>query len=561
MSEVVEIKNLSISFASDIGEVSAVHDINFNVGSKEIVAIVGESGSGKTVTSQSILAMLPSSATVKGVIVLSNQEGTVHKSILDLDAHELQRVRGAGAAMVFQEPSSVLNPVYTVGWQIAEALRAHGNFSKTEIKQKVIEIMKKVGIHDAENRYNYYPHEFSGGQKQRIVIAMALVLEPELIIADEPTTALDVTVQAEILELLRLIRDEFSKSVLLITHNMGVVADLADKVVVMSKGKVVETGDVNKIFYHPEVPYTQELMAAIPRINSVVEKGKPPDYSTEPLIKVSNFSVTYPGSLGKPPFYAVKNIDFRIYKDEVLGLVGESGSGKTTTGRALVGLTPISGGEIDILGLKLKKGNKNKEYKKIREKIGFVFQDPATSFNPLMTIGQCIAEPLLTFNRYPSYNDAKKHIAELLDQVDLSADYASRFPHELSGGQRQRAGFARALALEPELLIADEPTSALDVKVQAKVLNVFRELQEAYGFACLFITHDLAVVHELADRIMVMQNGELLETGTSDEVIKNPQHNYTKRLIASLPIPDPRAQKEHRELLKRLREAEEKENT
>lgn len=400
---------------------------------------------------------------------------------------------------------------------------------KKELRAKSVDILKKVGIPDAETRIDYYPHQFSGGQKQRIVIAMALVLNPGLILADEPTTALDVTVQAEILDLLRLARDEFGASVLIITHNMGVIADIADEVVVMYRGHVVEQGSVEQIFYSPKDDYTKRLLAAVPRIGQklvvrdeqgkVIERSK--DWHDQPIaVEAKGLTITYPGHLTQPDFKAVNGIDFTIHRSEVLGLVGESGSGKSTTGRAIAGLQKVSGGSLNVLGVEMN-GVKERQFKPKRADIGFVFQDPGSSFNPLMTIAENVAEPLIVHKKYSSVSEASDYVGDLLEMVQLPRAYMNRFPHELSGGQRQRASLARALALKPSLLIADEPTSALDVSVQAKVLELFKKLQAEIGFACLFITHDLAVVDMLADRIMVMHKGEIVEHGDADQVMNN----------------------------------------
>ena len=462
--------------------------------------------------------------------------------------------------MVFQEPNSVLNPVYTIGWQIEEGLRAHGMKDKKELRAKAIDILKKVGIPNAETRVDYYPHQFSGGQKQRIVIAMALVLNPGLILADEPTTALDVTVQTEILDLLRLARDEFDASVLIITHNMGVIADIADEVVVMYRGHVVEQGGVEQIFYSPQDDYTKRLLGAVPRIGQklivrdgngkVIEREK--DWREQPVaVEAKGLTITYPGHLMQPDFKAVDGIDFTIHRSEVLGLVGESGSGKSTTGRAIAGLQKVSGGSLNVLGIEMN-GVKERDFKPKRADIGFVFQDPGSSFNPLMTIAENVAEPLIVHGKYSSVADARHYVGDLLEMVQLPRAYMNRFPHELSGGQRQRASLARALALKPSLLIADEPTSALDVSVQAKVLELFKKLQVEIGFACLFITHDLAVVDMLADRIMVMHKGKIVEHGDADQIMQHPQNPYTQKLLASLPVPDPREQRRHREHLHEL---------
>ncbi|WP_411701071.1 dipeptide ABC transporter ATP-binding protein, partial [Conyzicola sp.] len=445
-------------------------------------------------------------------------------------------------------------------WQIAEGLRAHGKYTKKQARAKAIEILGKVGIPDPENRVDYYPHQFSGGQKQRVVIAMALVLEPGLIVADEPTTALDVTVQAEILDLLRRVRDEFGTAILLITHNMGVVADLADRVVVMYQGDVVEEATAVELFARPQDPYTQKLLASVPRLGSGAARAaaraeERTASAAAPVVVAKDLVIEYPGRLGLSGFRAVDRVSFSISPGEVLGLVGESGSGKTTIGRAIGGLTRITGGSLQVLGHEML-GIKERTFKPVRSDIGFVFQDPASSFNPLLTIAQAVAEPLVVHKRAGDAAAARTRVDELLEAVQLPKSFGDRFPHELSGGQRQRASLARSLALEPTLLIADEPTSALDVSVQARVLELFAELQKEFGFAALFISHDLAVVDMLADRIAVLYRGELVEEGPGSEVLGSPQHPYTQRLLASLPVPDPAEQAQRREALRVLKAAD-----
>ncbi|WP_167199828.1 dipeptide ABC transporter ATP-binding protein [Brevibacterium pigmentatum] len=590
---ILDVDGLDVTFSTDGGDVHAVKDVSLSVSPGEVLAIVGESGSGKTVTARSILGLLPETAQRSGAIVISGQ------NVLSVSADELRAMRGRDVAMVFQEPSTALNPVYTVGWQIAEGLRAHDRkASKASLKARVVTAMQQVGIPDAESRFDYYPHQFSGGQKQRIVIAMALALGAKLIVADEPTTALDVTVQAEILDLLRELRDETGTAIVLITHNMGVVADLADRVAVMLRGDLVEVSSVEQLFNDPQEQYTRELLAAVPRIGSTVAgsrkaaaaEAEPQSGATagdpsstgetsdgagsrrtdsagetsvgtasakerdarESIVTARDLDIVYPGGIGKSDFHAVKKVSFDIKAGEVYGLVGESGSGKTTIGRAIAGLTRASGGSLAVLGHEMV-GFKERAFSKIRRRIGFVFQDPAASFNPHLTIGECIAEPFAIHRREMSPSDRSQRVLELLDSVQLPKAYAARYPHELSGGQRQRASLARGLALDPELLIADEPTSALDVSVQAKVLELFVELQNRFDFAALFISHDLAVVDMLSDRIGVLFHGELLEEGTGEQVLGSPDNDYTKRLIASLPVPDPKEQAERRELARTLR--------
>ncbi|PAK96991.1 ABC transporter ATP-binding protein [Brevibacterium casei] len=588
----LDVDHLDVTFSTDAGDVHAVKDVSLAVRPGEVLAIVGESGSGKTVTARSILGLLPETAQRSGAVVLSGSD------VLAVSAEELREMRGSDVAMVFQEPSTALNPVFTVGWQIAEGLRAHHRkASRAELKAKVVAAMEQVGIPDAEHRFDYYPHQFSGGQKQRIVIAMALALGAKLIVADEPTTALDVTVQAEILDLLRELRDETGTAIVLITHNMGVVADLADRVAVMYRGDLIEVSPVKTLFSDPKEQYTRDLLAAVPKLGSTVvgsrkaaaaadratavdrEPGPAVDRDTaraagtesvatasagEPertaasardsVVVANGLDIVYPGGLGRPDFHAVKSVSFEIRAGEVYGLVGESGSGKTTIGRAIAGLTRASGGSLSVLGHEMV-GFRERSFRSIRKRIGFVFQDPAASFNPHLTIGECIAEPFAIHRSELSVRDRGARVLELLDSVQLPADYAGRYPHELSGGQRQRASLARGLALDPELLIADEPTSALDVSVQAKVLELFVELQNRFDFAALFISHDLAVVDMLSDRIGVLYHGRLLEEGTGEQVLGSPSNDYTKRLIASLPVPDPVEQAQRREAARQLRAA------
>ncbi|GII99992.1 peptide/nickel transport system ATP-binding protein [Sediminihabitans luteus] len=555
----VRIRDLAVSFATDAGAVRAVDGVDLTVRPGEVLAVVGESGSGKTVTAKTILGLLPENATARGAVVLANKAGTAEHDVVSLSASQLRRVRGTDVAMVFQEPSAALNPVYTVGWQIAEGLRAHGKVSKAEGRRRAIEILGRVGIPDPDERVDHYPHQFSGGQKQRIIIAMALVLDPGLIVADEPTTALDVTVQAEILDLLRRVRDEFGTAIVLITHNMGVVADLADTVAVMYQGKVVEQAPVGELFAAPQDDYTRRLLGSVPRIGEARARtaeraaARPAGWAeAEPVVAARGLEITYPGRFRTPGFRAVQGVDLTIRPGEVLGLVGESGSGKSTIGRAIAGLTKVTGGSLQVLGTEMH-GVRPRELRPVRPRIGFVFQDPASSFNPLLTIADCVAEPLVVHGRARDVGAARARVDELLEAVQLPRAYGDRFPHELSGGQRQRVSLARALALDPELLVADEPTSALDVSVQARVLDLFAELQAELGFACLFISHDLAVVDLLADRIAVLYRGRLVEEGTGEQVLGSPSDPYTQRLLASLPVPDPVAQAARRVELERLR--------
>ncbi|MCH4167972.1 MAG: ABC transporter ATP-binding protein [Streptococcaceae bacterium] len=563
-NDVARIENLRVRFSTDNGDFDAVQDTSLTIAEGEILALVGESGSGKSVTSKTLLQMLPDSSIEAGTVLLKTSEKGL-EDVHSLSPNELREIRGTSAAMVFQEPATALNPVYKIGWQIAEGIRAHSqlfegkSLDKGEARKRAIDILRKVGIPDPETRVDYYPHQFSGGQKQRIVIAQALVLGAKLIIADEPTTALDVTVQAEILELLKSIRDEFNTSILLITHNMGVVADMADRVIVMNQGRIVESADVYELFENPKDDYTKKLLAAVPKIDNLTRRSNTrkvplmvdPAIDAKPeevVIEAKNISVVYPGQGASKEFIAVDNVSFEIRKGEVMGLVGESGSGKSTIGRSIMGLSPFEG-DLKVYGKVLSELN-SKERRTLRQRIGYVFQDPYGSFNPLLTLGEAIAEPMIVAgpNHISGFGvknlkAAMPRVEALLEMVKLPKAFANRFPHELSGGQRQRVGIARALALEPEFIIADEPTSALDVSVQAEVLKLFLDLQDQLQFSCLFISHDLAVIDMVSDYISVLYHGQIVEKGTGEQILTNPQNDYTKKLLASLPVPDPREQR------------------
>lgn len=537
-TNVIAIEDLHIHIPTPDALIRAVDGISLSVSPGEVAAIVGESGSGKTLTARSMLGFYPPGAKVEGSIRVCGKE------IRNLSQLELRPIRGRDVAMVFQEPSAALNPVFPVGWQIAEGLRAHGISDPAELRTRTIQILQDVGIPDPASRLNHYPHQFSGGQKQRIVIAMAIALRPAVIVADEPTTALDVTVQAEILDLLRYCRDELHTAIVLITHNIGIVADLADRVIVMRHGKIVEETGVHSLFSQPQHDYTKQLLAAVPRLGSPVgvKQEVPSVPASQAVVTVRDMDVSY-GS-GAPA--VVKKVSFDIYPGEVLGLVGESGSGKSTIAKALVGLAPISGGEVKLFGTDLRDASASK-VRALRKRVGFVFQDPVTSFNQHFLVAECIAEPIRVHGALTSELDIQRRVRELLEQVQLPASYATRFPHELSGGQRQRVGLARALALNPELIIADEPTSALDVSVQAKVLELFAHLQESIGFSALFISHDLAVVEQIANRVGVLNRGEIVEIGEARTILHQPSMEYTKALISSVPVPDPVLQAERRE--------------
>ncbi|MFF1904406.1 dipeptide ABC transporter ATP-binding protein [Kitasatospora sp. NPDC058218] len=557
MTDLLRIEDLHISFGTDGGRAPAVRGVSLSVAPGEVLALVGESGSGKTVTAKSVLGLLPATASTGGRVLLGDGLAEPVEDVLTASPARLRALRGTHAAMVFQEPSTALNPVFTIGWQLAEGLRAHGGGSRAQRRARAIEMLGKVGIPEPAVRVDHYPHQLSGGQKQRAVIAMALALGTRLIVADEPTTALDVTVQAEILELLHRCRTDFGTAVLLITHNMGVVADLADRVAVMREGRIVEQAPVRTLFAAPAHPYTRELLAAVPAFTTAVvppvpppvppSDGRPAEAAVEPVVRASGLTVEYPARLGGKAFRAVDGVSFEIRPGEVLGLVGESGSGKSTIGRAVAGLVGVGSGELDVLGEPLAARGRLRRARRSTAgsragQIGFVFQDPATSFNPLLTIGECVGEPLTVHRRDLGARAIRAEVESLLESVRLPRGHADRHPHELSGGERQRAGLARALALHPRLVIADEPTSALDVSVQAKVLELFVRLQRERGFAALFISHDLAVVQQVADRVAVLRHGRIVESGSAAQVLGAPRADYTQRLIAALPVPDPTRQ-------------------
>ncbi|HEX6345846.1 ABC transporter ATP-binding protein [Umezawaea sp.] len=551
-SPLLRLEDVSVAF-----DAPAASEVSYSLAAGEVLAVVGESGSGKTVTAMSLLGLLPGSATVTGRALLAGRD------LFTLSAGELRAVRGGEIGMVFQEPMTALNPVFRVGDQLDEVVRAHGGRTAAQAKQRTGELLSLVGLPSTARRK--YPHELSGGQSQRVVIAMAVANEPSLLIADEPTTALDVTVQAEILELLRDLRGRLDAAILLITHDMGVVADLADRVVVMHDGRVVEQGPVADVFGAPEHEYTRSLLAAVVSLSTpppsdppaavevspgVVARGAhvavtsgelstPDEPGDDPVLALTGLSVTY----GR--FRAVDGVGLHVGRGEVLGLVGESGSGKSSIAGAVTGLVGASGGVISLAGQDLAR-LRGRALKQARGRIGMVFQDPASSLNPRATIARSIASPLLLHGSLRGDALARR-VDELLDAVRLSPSLRERYPHELSGGQRQRVGIARAIALDPELLIADEPTSALDVSVQARVLDLFRSLQAELRFACLFISHDLAVVERLADRVAVLYRGRVVETGPAHDVLTEPLHPYTRRLLAAAPVADPVRQRERRE--------------
>ena len=542
MSEpVLKVKDFTVEFWVDGTWYPAAVDMNFEVNPGQVLAIVGESGSGKSTTAMGLMSLLATNARMYGSVKVKGQE------MLGAKGATLRKFRGKEVAYIFQEPMTALNPVYTIGFQIIETLRTHFDMGPKEARVRALELITMVEIPDPETSIDKYPHQLSGGQRQRAMIAQALACDPGLLVADEPTTALDVTVQAEVLDLMRSLKDRLNSAILLITHDMGVVADMADEILVMKDGLTVEHGSADQIFNRPAHPYTQQLLAAVPKLGTTARRALPYNEKAlpQPVLKLENVTVAYPKRGRIPEFVAAKNVSLEIYPGEILGLVGESGSGKTTIGRAAIGLIPIKEGKLEIVGKDISNA-KPKELSQIRRHTGIVFQDPASSLNPRLPIGESIGEPL--FLAGEAKGEALAHrIEDLLDQVELPRSYRNRYPHELSGGQRQRVGIARALALTPDLLIADEPTSALDVSVQARFLDLLQELQGKLNFACLFISHDLAVVDILAHRIAVMQNGELVEVGDRDQILLHPKSDYTRRLISAVPVPDPAEQRIRRE--------------
>ncbi|HWT32767.1 MAG TPA: ABC transporter ATP-binding protein [Microbacterium sp.] len=556
---VLSVDAITVAFTGGAGETSArtvVDGVGFDLHPGRVLALVGESGSGKSVTAMSILGLLPPTTEVSGSIRLQGEE------LVGASPATLRRIRGGVIGTIFQEPMNAFDPVYPIGWQIAEAITAHTRVPAARVTERVHDLLASVGLRDVARIARSHPHELSGGQLQRAMIAQAISCDPIAIIADEPTTALDVTVQAGILDLLRTLRDERGVGILLITHDMGVVADLADDVVVMRRGEVVQQADVTTLFRAPEAAYTRELLSAVPRLQRLGENaaradaaapdGVAPDAAVaDAAVRVRDVSIVYGASgWGRHSVRAVDEASFQIPAGETFGLVGESGSGKSTLGRALAGLVPVASGTVEVAGTDLAAASR-RALRRVRTRIGYVFQDPASSLNPRNAIGHSIAEPLRLHTPQGRAERAAR-VAELLDAVQLPASYAERYPHELSGGQRQRVAIARAVALSPALLIADEPTSALDVSVQARVLELLTSLQRDLGFACLFISHDLAVVQQVAHRVAVMHAGRIVESGPASALLTDPQDPYTRRLLAAAPVADPEEQAARRDAWRRL---------
>ncbi|WP_376711237.1 ABC transporter ATP-binding protein [Pseudochrobactrum lubricantis] len=556
---VLRVQNLTTSFLGEDGWRPVVKNISFDVGAGETVALVGESGSGKSVTSLSVMRLLqPDTSRIEGNILLAG------KDILQLSEQEMQKIRGNDVAMIFQEPMTSLNPLYTVGDQICEALLCHRNMSKAEAKAEALRLMEKVRIPSAASRFNEYPHRFSGGMRQRVMIAMALVTRPKLLIADEPTTALDVTIQGQILDLIKTLQEEEGTSVLFITHDMGVVAEIADRTVVMYHGDAVETGDTATIFRDAKHPYTRALLSAVPALGSMTGRARPLRFpvvdirtgtalppveaadtvaqDVPPVLDVKGLTTRFTihsGLFGKLAgrVHAVENVSFSLQPGETLSLVGESGCGKSTTGRSIMRLIEPQSGSVMVNGQDVM-AMAGHELQGLRRTMQMIFQDPYASLNPRMRVGASIAEPFLE-HKLGTKHQARERVADLLERVGLKADMASRFPHEFSGGQRQRICIARALALDPKLIVADESVSALDVSIKAQVINLLLDLQSSLNLSFLFISHDMAVVERLSHRVAVMYLGEIVEIGPRAAVFENPQHPYTKKLMAAVPVPDP----------------------
>ena len=569
MQPLLRINHLSIDFVSESGTTSALKNISLSVDRGEMFAIVGESGSGKSVTALSILRLLSKTAKLKSGTIIFSEDGKNEIDLTSLPNNELQKIRGNKIAMIFQEPMTSLNPVFTCGDQVAESLQLHKKTSFAEAKQEVIEWFKKVKLPEPEKVFSKYPHQLSGGQKQRVMIAMAMCCKPSLLICDEPTTALDVTVQKNILQLIKELQEEQKMGVIFITHDLGVVSEIADKIAVMYKGEIVETNLAKEIFLNPQHPYTKGLLSCRPifhkkgeRLPVVSDFLETSDYtsqaaekqgnhftSTVPsgqssmvLLSVKNLSVWFPTKtnlLGRSISFtkAVDDVSFDVIKGETLGLVGESGCGKTTLGRALLRLIEPTAGSIIYNGDDLTKKTVD-EIKHLRKDIQLVFQDPYSSLNPRLTIGSAISEPLKVHGQYESDKQRKEKVIDLLEKVNLDTKHYDRYPHEFSGGQRQRIVIARAMALNPSFIICDEPVSALDVSVQAQVLNLLNDIKKEFGFTTIFISHDLGVVRYISDRIMVMHKGKIVEQGAADEVYNHPKNEYTKNLIDSIPGKD-----------------------
>jgi peptide/nickel transport system ATP-binding protein/glutathione transport system ATP-binding protein len=564
---IAQINGLRVEFQTKDGPVVGVEDVSFDINPGETVCVVGESGSGKSVSSLSLMRLVEygGGTIAKGQLVFDGRDvGQV--DLAETDQRKMRRIRGNEIGMIFQEPMTALNPVFTVGRQMTEGLRLHKGLSKSKAEKRALELLKQVRIPEAERRLKQYPHELSGGMRQRVVIAMALACEPRLLIADEPTTALDVTIQAEILALMDRLKRETGTAVMFITHDMAVVAQMADRVVVMFRGKKVEEGPVEEIFENPQHPYTKALLAAVPKLGEMRGKAypepmkllgredkeiKPIKGKDEVLLTVKDLTTRFPvqgGFLRRTVanVHAVEDISFSINKGQTLSLVGESGCGKSTAGRSILRLVEPMRGEIDLDGKNIMALNQ-RDLRTARLDMQMIFQDPFASLNPQMQLADQVAEPIHNFNTLKG-DEVSKRVEMLFDRVELPRSFMRRFPHELSGGQRQRVAIARALALNPKLIIADEAVSALDVSVQAQVLNLMMELQADLGLSFLFISHDMAVVERVSHYVGVMYLGRIVEIGPREAVFDNPQHPYTQALMKAVPIADPRKRKDERDL-------------
>ena len=551
----LDIQDLAVNFTSDDRELTVVDYISFSLSEGETLAVVGESGSGKTVTALAVLKLIPSPPgnISNGKILFRNPEGQV-SDLLQFDEHEMQKVRGRSISMIFQEPMTSLNPVFTCGDQVMESLRVHLSLTKKQAREKVLELFSEVTLPRGEEVFKSYPHQLSGGQKQRVMIAMAISCNPAVLIADEPTTALDVTVQKTILELLKNLQVSRKMSILFITHDLGIVAGFANRVLVMNRGKIVEEGTVDDLFHKPRHPYTRGLLACRPpldvRLNRLptIEKYMVNErvesegiitslqrkkehqrlYAGEPILRVEKLGKQF-GS-----FTALEKASFLVYPGETLGIVGESGSGKTTLARVVLELIPASEGKIIYQGQDITHLTAGK-LKKLRKDLQIIFQDPYSSLNPRIAIGPAILEPMKVHGLHGNERSRKAQVMELLEKVGLKQEHYYRYPHEFSGGQRQRICIARALAVEPRLIICDESVSALDVSIQAQVLNLLNDLKKDFGLTYIFISHDLSVVKFMSDRLIVMKNGKIEEMGEADEVYANPRSEYTRALLAAIP--------------------------
>ncbi|MDP9836003.1 peptide/nickel transport system ATP-binding protein [Neorhizobium huautlense] len=559
VAPILSVENLTTSFRVNNEWKSVVRNVSFDVAPRETVAIVGESGSGKSVTSLSIMRLLPKATSkIEGKVTLGGKE------LLSLPEEQMRRVRGNDISMIFQEPMTSLNPIFPIGRQISEALMVHRDISKAEAKAEVIRLLEKVRIPNAKNRFDEYPHQFSGGMRQRVMIAMALATKPKLLIADEPTTALDVTIQGQILDLIKVLQEEEGMSVLFITHDMGVVAEVADRTIVMFRGEQVETGATDDIFHRGQHPYTRALLSAVPKLGSMGTRKLPlrfpiVDTTTGEQIVMADVADTV--AKGKTPIldvkdlttrfdirsglfsrksgavHAVEKVSFQLFAGETLSLVGESGCGKSTTGRSITRLVEPTEGKVTLDGYEVMQLDRS-ALRTMRRSIQMIFQDPFASLNPRMSVGSAVMEPFVEHN-LGTKQQAREKAADLMAKVGLSPDMMRRFPHEFSGGQRQRVAIARALMLDPKVIVADEAVSALDVSIKAQVCNLLLDLQQNLKLAFLFISHDMAVVERVSHRVAVMYLGEIVEIGPRAAVFENPQHPYTQKLIAAVPVPDP----------------------